>query len=531
MSQFKGGFYFPPFVCVCVSIIMASASSVASASASASSSASASKAATVDCPICDEPVATLYACNSCKKQCCHECLQTYLLNCGLDPICMYPECKVPILHEVLLRVLNRKWFMTIYRKHRVSLLSKVEAGRMQETQAASTAYIAAMTIVSQAGFVLPRMLESARACVAQYGKGYEGFDFELGTSSSQSAGLTIGCPAPRCNGFATNFTCRLCFSEICEFCHELRRSDHRCNKDTVASISAVFSEAKPCPKCSSLISRISGCDQMFCVECHTTFDWQTLRLIDRNTAHNPHYFQWLFAEGQVQQVVERIAPQNQEVQCEEFITFHGLNTCFGEQIVKAAHKLRGNLPSVSDVMHELPSPAHYCLAFENFRQGILDVRATSGNHANLQPIDNIDLRVQLQVDEITMKKMKKTLLERDDDYRRCMAYRNVYFMVYETAIILFDNLSAFTRQRFRLSKEYKRLPLKQFLFQLYIQFQELFKMANDCLDYNNQVYGVDERFVKFQRHPYSQRRVKKEEDEEEAEPAYHDDGDDYADWY
>lgn len=55
-------------------------------------------------------------------------------------------------------------------------------------------------------------------------------------------------------------------------------------------------ESKPCPKCGVRISKIDGCDQMWCVECKTAFCWKTGEIETRNI-HNPHYFQFLRERG------------------------------------------------------------------------------------------------------------------------------------------------------------------------------------------------------------------------------------------
>ena len=66
---------------------------------------------------------------------------------------------------------------------------------------------------------------------------------------------------------------------------------HECNPDDVASAQAVRRDAKPCPKCSMAISKIDGCDQMWCVGCKTAFSWRTGK-IQTGVIHNPHFFEW-----------------------------------------------------------------------------------------------------------------------------------------------------------------------------------------------------------------------------------------------
>ena len=40
-----------------------------------------------------------------------------------------------------------------------------------------------------------------------------------------------------------------------------------------------------------MISKIDGCNQMWCTQCHVAFDWKTGAI--QNSVHNPHYFEWL----------------------------------------------------------------------------------------------------------------------------------------------------------------------------------------------------------------------------------------------
>jgi hypothetical protein len=57
------------------------------------------------------------------------------------------------------------------------------------------------------------------------------------------------------------------------------------------TIKMIQKESKPCPNCNEFISKISGCDQMFCVHCGTAFSWKTGQ-VERGTIHNPHAHQY-----------------------------------------------------------------------------------------------------------------------------------------------------------------------------------------------------------------------------------------------
>lgn len=100
------------------------------------------------------------------------------------------------------------------------------------------------------------------------------------------------CPQDNCNGFlSTQWKCGLCETRVCSKCHEIKDDEHKCLEENIKSVSLLKSDTKPCPNCASLIYKIDGCDQMFCVECHVAFSWKTGKVVI-GTIHNPHYYEW-----------------------------------------------------------------------------------------------------------------------------------------------------------------------------------------------------------------------------------------------
>jgi len=105
------------------------------------------------------------------------------------------------------------------------------------------------------------------------------------------------CLATDCRGFLSkSYKCGTCEKYFCAECHETKNSrvdeTHVCNEDAKATIAMIAKDSKPCPKCMIPIEKVSGCSQMWCVNCHTTFDWNTMK-IDTGYIHNPEYLRWM----------------------------------------------------------------------------------------------------------------------------------------------------------------------------------------------------------------------------------------------
>jgi hypothetical protein len=119
-----------------------------------------------------------------------------------------------------------------------------------------------------------------------------------GGSSAANSVLWIPCPKDGCRGVydAATGKCAACNTCVCVKCREVKEDGHTCDPDVVKNVKQLQKECKPCPSCHVPIFKISGCDQMWCVQCNQAFSWATGR-VERGAVHNPHYFEWMQRNG------------------------------------------------------------------------------------------------------------------------------------------------------------------------------------------------------------------------------------------
>lgn len=104
------------------------------------------------------------------------------------------------------------------------------------------------------------------------------------------------CPKEDCNGIieSLTFSCVICDTKICKSCRIIKNDsdNHECKSEDLETVKLIRTDTKGCPKCAIPIFKISGCDQMYCVECNTAFSWQTGKIVT-GVIHNPHYYEYI----------------------------------------------------------------------------------------------------------------------------------------------------------------------------------------------------------------------------------------------
>jgi hypothetical protein len=107
------------------------------------------------------------------------------------------------------------------------------------------------------------------------------------------------CPGNNCNGFlSTAWKCKICELVVCSKCHEIKEEPgagggdpegHTCKQENIDSVKFLKRDTKKCPKCTTRIHKINGCDQMWCTQCHIAFKWSSGAIVTNGIVHNPHF--------------------------------------------------------------------------------------------------------------------------------------------------------------------------------------------------------------------------------------------------
>ena len=236
---------------------------------------------------------------------------------------------------------------------------------------------------------------------------------------AERAKFVMKCPDGDCRGFlSTAYKCGTCQKWACPDCLVVKGLDkdteHTCDPGQKESVALIIKESKACPKCGERISKIDGCDQMWCVDCHTAFSWATGQLVT-GVVHNPHYYEFLRQQG------NGVAPRNAgDVPCGGVPYYHTLQTAI-------AHMDRA---SQTTIMH-----------IHRITAEITDQRlAAYQGHFNVN--DNGDLGMAYLMKEITKEEMKVELAKREIKRNKHLAIRAVLEMFTNTSTMMLNNLVA-----------------------------------------------------------------------------------------
>ena len=218
-----------------------------------------------------------------------------------DPHCMH--CREEMDHVFIMANLNKSWFLGDYRKRRKELLWERERARLPEAMERVERELEADRLTAQAAEARKRCLELKRQAKAfareetallQAAARVKGGE---GRNKAPKTAFLLGCSWSDCRGYLNeDYSCKLCQRKTCRKCLSPEDDSHQCSPDALATAALLRKETKPCPGCGEGIQKTDGCDQMWCLSCHTAFSWRTGE-IERGVIHNPEYYRWQREHG------------------------------------------------------------------------------------------------------------------------------------------------------------------------------------------------------------------------------------------
>ena len=248
----------------------------------------------VDCKGCDE-MKVGWACRT--------CCQTYITSNQKEASCMF--CKSTWDREFCNENLTKKWVSGEYKMHMEDILVEQQISLLPSTQP--------YALRRKRQTELYRQIELTKAEISRlrdlmndHYDTLKAYNLEIirlhnGTTTDTThteTSFSHKCPSDTCNGFLdSKFVCGTCEIRICKDCMEEKKPDHICNEELKLTVKAIMKQSKPCPGCGEIISKIDGCDQMWCVKCQKQFSWRTGAILNGNN-HNPEYFRYLRETGQ-----------------------------------------------------------------------------------------------------------------------------------------------------------------------------------------------------------------------------------------
>ena len=403
------------------------------------------------------------------------------------------HCREPLNEEFLNDNTGKGWRLSTYKTYRENKLFDIEKARLPETQPYSKYYKEAQKLYECWDALWKKYInypideESNLANIRRaklnrdsWLRIVDNFGRPHGIQCDKQALVAKfikGCPAAHCRGFlGEDFICGLCEVKVCTDCHEIKGAEHACNTDTVASVKVLLKESTPCPKCASVISKIDGCDQMWCTQCQTAFSWST-GLEEKGRIHNPHFYEWARRNGTLRRENEGYdcdAPRIDDLingfNLETRLEYDRLKTGWDRYIDyqraygwlennpdalakrKASYPKRGldkwQIPPLTD-KEIIPPPFPSSIPQDNVIRlaTVFEFHRALGHMNQLRDIplpDNHSLRVKYLVGEITEAQMRTELQMNDKVYRVDRALQQINQMVAAASVDIFRNYVAST---------------------------------------------------------------------------------------
>jgi len=424
-------------------------------------------------------------CN-CEFECCRTCIKTYILDKNEEPSCM--SCNEVWDRKFMSDNFERTFMNKTFKIHRENILIEREISMLQATQPYVEREINIEKIKKE---IYNIKIEHENKMKDLYDTLYY---YQDNVNSIERKKFIRKCPNNVCKGFLSSaLKCELCNCWACSECREIKgytteeKDKHECNKEILESIKFMEKDTKECPGCSALIFKIMGCSYMWCTECHTSFNWRTLR-IESGINHNPEYYEYL------RRTTGSVERNPNDIQCGREIDIHFIHFIMNtfEKDIKLPEGWTKHIDRYNRIYYKYKGKVLYNQKRpEIFLMSELCRNIIHINHVEKEKfrvLDNLNKNLQLRIDymrnKINKEEFKVIIQKKDKDYDKKKDIINILNM-YTTCA---------TDILYRLNDN----PL--FIEEVTNELYELKNYTNECLErvskvYNCKQYELNELFV------------------------------------
>ena len=367
----------------------------------------------MQCLICDENFEHFEFKCSCLVQVCIKCLQKWItINKHKDPNC--PNCLKMASMDHIYEIMDGSFLNNQFYLDRSDLLFQNEKYYFIQDMESVNAELKRRNLMIQL-----RRLYSKKRQLKRTKKNLSEIDREIGKLTNEKSKylkdgkknarddgkILIHCPGKSCRGMILehNMQCCLCEAKICFDCLLILDANHECAQNDIETAKDIKNNTKPCPNCGIRIYKISGCDQMWCTRCHTTFSFSSGKKMNETMIHNPHYFEYIFHQE-----------TNDNNHCTNFLNY----------IVSSINR-NGQLECYRPRILQLVQKIYHYERYILIKYQVDPLRTNS------------DLRFKYLLNEITEEDMKRILMKREKrNLKKNAVFSNIDILVQSLKDIL-----------------------------------------------------------------------------------------------
>ena len=475
------------------------------------------------CLICDETfnktIHTSIQCQYCDFKACRKCCETFILD---KPVatCMKNDCKKEWTRKYLNTVFTGKFVNGAWKANLENIFFEREKALLPATQG-----VVEMLIENEKRALEVRAIEQQikeltnQKVIITNRMNNQIIQSELAPVRAQTLFIRP-CADADCRGFLNSaWNCGLCQKSTCNECHLIKKDDHVCNADDVATAKLLKSDTKPCPKCSTGIYKIDGCDQMWCTECRTAFNWRTGQL-ETGHVHNPHYFEYQRRIGAntrniLDMPCNALAP-NQYHGILRHLIYIAMNSASCSPI----ERVKNGLKPITNVtrLHIRERTLAYAISIDHYAEYVLPRYRPDAIQ------NNLELRVLYLIEQISKDEFKSSLSREAKQFNKKIEIGQVVQTVIFGMSDILTRLVNFLRETHRpinnngINAETDvNFCDHDKIFEMFSEIDALIEYANECLEFICKQYNltrvaifVRDTVKKHQSGLYSTRVIKEE---------------------